>query len=166
MKREITNVSRELEKAQAIEIPLQVPRGCGHVRLRLDAVFPGPLAVEASELAQHAAEPAIENAEKAALFAIDLGAHLAEKSQRRGFQCIAGNQVDGFAHLRGSKAAPAYRAGRTIVRLRWRKARAQEGKQRTRAGTTKVTLCLLARSVPAYAASASNVLSPKPPVRN
>ena len=73
--------------------------------MRVDAFFPGPLSVKARELCQHPAEPAIENAEKAALFLIDFGPHLAEESLRRGLQCVAGDEIGRLAHGRASRVA-------------------------------------------------------------
>ena len=94
------------EQPQSVQVPLKILRRPGNSRrMRLDAFFPGPLPVKAREPCQHPAKPAIENADKAALFLIDLGSHLAEKSLRRALQCVAGDEIGRLAHGRASRAA-------------------------------------------------------------
>jgi hypothetical protein len=94
------------EQPQSVQIPLKIlRRPRNSCRVRVDAFFPGPLPVKAREACQHPAEPAVENAEKAALFLIDLGPHFAEELLRRGLQCVAADEVCRLAHGRASRAA-------------------------------------------------------------
>src|ERR1700722_17007856 len=85
------------EKPQPQQVPRQAlvlrgrPRG-----MVADTVFPGARRIEICQAGDDAREPAVKNAQQAALLAFDLGAHLADECERGGLQGVARDQMRGF----------------------------------------------------------------------